>query len=59
MKYITVIGCKKCRRCDSICPVMAIEHIDGTDRVKIIHEKCNLCMICVKMCPNKAVKLLE
>jgi len=59
MKYITVIGCKKCRRCYNICPTKEIEHIDGTARVKIIHEKCNLCTICVKMCPNKALKILE
>jgi len=55
--FITVIGCKKCGKCDNVCPTGAIEHIDGIAR--IIHEKCDLCLSCVKICPNKALKLLE
>jgi len=55
--FITVIGCKKCGKCDSVCPMGAIETIDGM--VRISHEKCDLCMLCVKICPNKALKLLE
>jgi ferredoxin len=55
--FITVIGCKKCGKCDNICPTGAIEYIDGVAR--IIHEKCDLCLVCVKICPNKALKLLE
>lgn len=55
--FITVIGCKKCGKCDNICPSGAIENIDGI--VRISHEKCDLCMLCVKICPNKALKFLE
>jgi Fe-S-cluster-containing hydrogenase component 2 len=55
--FITVIGCNKCGRCDSVCPAGAIERIDGIAR--IIHEKCDLCMRCVIMCPNKALRVLE
>lgn len=55
--FITVIGCKKCVKCGSVCPTGAIGFIDGVARIS--HEKCDLCMICVKICPNKALKLLE
>ncbi|MDD5615096.1 MAG: 4Fe-4S dicluster domain-containing protein [Candidatus Methanoperedens sp.] len=55
--FITVIGCNKCGKCDNVCPKRAIERIDGITRIS--HEKCDLCMGCVEIFPNKALKLLE
>ncbi|MDP3104690.1 MAG: 4Fe-4S binding protein, partial [Candidatus Methanoperedens sp.] len=46
-----------CGKCDNVCPRGAIESIDGIAR--ITHEKCDLCMLCVNICPNKALKFLE
>ncbi len=55
--FIIVLGCMKCGKCDSVCNTGALERIDGIAR--ITHEKCNLCMRCVVICPNKALKLLD
>ncbi|VVB96388.1 4Fe-4S binding domain protein [uncultured archaeon] len=55
--FITVIGCRKCGKCDGVCETGALYHVDGLAMIN--HEKCNLCMKCVKICPNKALRLLE
>jgi ferredoxin len=55
--FITVMGCKKCGKCDSVCPTGAIDLIDGVARIS--YEKCDLCMLCVKICPNKALRFLD
>lgn len=55
--FITIIGCKKCGKCDGVCPAGALETIDGM--VRIVHEKCDLCMRCVEICPNNALKAIE
>ncbi|SNQ62671.1 DUF362 domain-containing protein [Candidatus Methanoperedens nitratireducens] len=54
---IIVLGCRKCGKCDSVCNTGALERIDGIARIAL--EKCNLCMRCVVICPNKALKLLD
>jgi MinD superfamily P-loop ATPase len=55
--YITVMGCRRCGRCDSVCSYGALVRLHDT--VRIDHEKCNACLRCVVMCPNKALKLIE
>jgi ferredoxin len=55
--FITVLGCRKCGKCDSVCNTGALLRIDGIARIE--HEKCNLCLRCVVMCPNKALRFLE
>ncbi|MCZ7381616.1 MAG: 4Fe-4S binding protein [Candidatus Methanoperedens sp.] len=54
---ITVIGCLKCGRCDSVCKGRALLRID--DIVRIDYDRCTQCMRCIIACPNKALKLLE
>jgi electron transport complex protein RnfB len=54
---ITVIGCMKCGRCDSVCNAGALQRIDGM--IRIDYDRCKQCMRCVIVCPNKALKLLE
>jgi ferredoxin len=54
---IVVIGCKKCGRCDSVCPHGALYKVDGFTRVN--YEKCTVCMECVKKCPNKALVYMD
>lgn len=44
--FITVIGCNKCGKCDRVCPIGAIELMDGIAR--IIHEKCAI-YVCVAL----------
>jgi len=55
--FIIVLGCKKCGKCDGVCQIRALTRVDGIARVD--HEKCNLCMRCVKVCPNKALVYLD
>ncbi|MCZ7357713.1 MAG: 4Fe-4S binding protein [Candidatus Methanoperedens sp.] len=55
--FITVMGCMKCGKCDSVCDAEALDRIDGIAR--ITQDKCNLCMRCVVMCPNKALRFLD
>jgi ferredoxin len=55
--FIIVLGCKKCGKCDGACETGALTHVDGIAMVD--HEKCNLCMQCVKVCPNKALVYLD
>jgi ferredoxin len=55
--FIIVLGCKKCGKCDGVCKTTALMRVDGIARVD--HEKCNLCMLCVKVCPNKALVYLD
>jgi len=54
---IIVLGCKKCGKCDGICETGALTCVDGLARID--NEKCNLCMRCIKACPNKAIIDLE
>lgn len=54
---ITVLGCMKCGRCDSVCDSGALERIEGIARIN--NNKCTECMRCVVVCPNKALKFLE
>ena len=55
--YIVVLGCKKCGKCDNVCPTGALQKDNGM--VKIDYDKCTLCMKCVDVCPNKALVYME
>ncbi|HJH30889.1 MAG TPA: 4Fe-4S dicluster domain-containing protein [Methanosarcinaceae archaeon] len=55
--YIVVLGCKKCGKCDNVCPTGALQKENGM--VRINHGKCTLCMACVEVCPNKALVYME
>ncbi|WP_406660870.1 4Fe-4S binding protein [Methanolobus sp. ZRKC3] len=55
--YIVVIACKKCGRCDYVCPQKALYKLDGF--TKVDYSMCNRCMECVKICPNKALVYME
>ena len=55
--FIIVLGCKKCGKCYGVCETGALKRIDGI--AVLDHEKCNLCMRCVKICPNKALLYLD
>ena len=52
-----IITCQQCDepRCMYFCPTMAIER-DGTTRaMKIDHDKCMVCRMCVVSCPFGAI----
>ncbi|MDI3539293.1 MAG: hypothetical protein PWP14_1457 [Methanolobus sp.] len=51
--HVAVMGCRKCFKCDNICPCRALYRVDGL--VRVDYSKCILCMACVKACPNKAL----
>jgi len=55
--FIIVLGCKKCGKCDGVCETGALTHVDGTARID--NEKCDLCMRCIRVCPNKALMYLD
>ena len=55
--FIIVLGCKKCGKCNSVCETGALTHVDGIARID--NEKCDLCMRCVRVCPNKALMYLD
>lgn len=55
--FIIVLGCKKCGKCEGVCETGAMAHVEGI--VRIDHEKCDLCMRCVRICPNKALVYLD
>ncbi|MCQ6962068.1 4Fe-4S binding protein [Methanolobus chelungpuianus] len=55
--HIAVIGCRRCRKCDSACTCRALYRVDGLARVD--YSKCTMCMACVKACPNKALVLID
>lgn len=55
--HIAVIGCRKCGKCNNVCPQGALYRVDGTARVD--YDKCTLCMECVGICPNKALVYME
>ena len=56
--YIVVLGCKKCGKCDNVCPTGALQK-DNNGMIKIDYDKCTLCMKCVEVCPNKALVYME
>ena len=47
--------CCYCAGCPIVCPVQAIELIDGI--VVVDREKCITCGACVKVCPVGAMAL--
>ncbi|WP_321430536.1 4Fe-4S binding protein [uncultured Methanolobus sp.] len=55
--FIVSIGCRKCGKCENVCPNGALYRVNGF--VNVDHEKCDLCMKCVKVCPNKALVYME
>ena len=55
--FIIVLGCKKCGKCEGVCETGALTHVDGIARID--YEKCDLCMRCVRICPNKALVYLD
>ncbi len=54
---IAVIGCRKCGKCNNICPHDALYRVDGVIRVN--YDLCTVCMECVRTCPNKALVYIE
>jgi len=55
--HIAVTGCRRCLKCDTACICGALYRVDGLARVD--YSKCTLCMACVKVCPNKALVLID
>jgi len=51
VEYKSCVGCTDCR---NVCPVNAIEIIDG--RAVIDQEKCINCEICIKSCTYDAIR---
>jgi len=56
-RYIVVHGCRKCGKCDNICPSNALYRVDGEARID--YAKCSQCGKCVDICPNKAIIFLD
>jgi electron transfer flavoprotein alpha subunit len=52
--YIKVINelCNGCEQCVPVCPVSAIEMVDG---LAVIGPACNLCGACVDVCATEAI----
>ncbi|MCL7413742.1 MAG: 4Fe-4S dicluster domain-containing protein [ANME-2 cluster archaeon] len=55
--YVVVHGCRKCNKCDTICPEGALCRVDGV--VRIDYDTCTRCGRCIEICPNKALIYLE
>jgi len=55
--YVVVAGCKRCGKCDLVCPTRALKKRDGY--VYIDYKLCDVCLKCVEVCPNKALSYLE
>ncbi len=47
-------SCVGCTDCQNVCPVKAIEIVDG--KAVIDQEKCIKCEICVKSCTYDAIR---
>ncbi|MBA1341068.1 MAG: Polyferredoxin protein MvhB [ANME-2 cluster archaeon] len=56
-RYIVVQGCRKCGKCDQVCPVDALYKVDGEARID--YNKCTSCGKCMEICPNKAIIYLD
>ncbi|MCD4842909.1 MAG: 4Fe-4S binding protein [Methanosarcinales archaeon] len=56
-RYVVVFGCKKCGKCDNVCPTGALYKSDGIARID--YTKCTQCGKCVEICPNKALVFLD
>ncbi|MGI6630571.1 MAG: 4Fe-4S dicluster domain-containing protein [Bacillota bacterium] len=49
--------CKSCGYCIAFCPQKVFcEGINGAPEVKI-EEKCSACQLCVKRCPDFAIRV--
>jgi ferredoxin len=55
--YIVVQGCRKCGKCDNVCPVDAMYRVESEAR--IYYDKCIQCGKCMEICPNKAIIYLD
>ena len=49
--------CKNCGKCESVCPVDAIEYVDGN--TKVIEELCLGCGVCIKHCHFNSLSFNE
>ncbi len=49
--------CGVCQGCATVCPVNAIEVLEGY--IEIILEKCTGCGTCEKVCPVGAITLVK
>lgn len=48
--------CIKCKTCEYLCPLNAIEFIDGKHYIN--RDLCNLCEACVENCPSGALSIV-
>lgn len=49
--------CKNCGYCIAFCPQKVFcEEIDGAPKVET-EEKCSACQMCVKRCPDFAIRV--
>ena len=49
--------CKNCGKCESVCPIDAIEFVDGV--TKVIEELCLGCGVCIKHCKFDSLSFNE
>jgi Fe-S-cluster-containing hydrogenase component 2 len=49
--------CGVCQGCATVCPVNAIEVLEGF--IEVLSDKCTGCGTCVKVCPVGAITLVE
>ena len=53
MIYIDAEECAGCGVCEDVCPVEAVQVVNGVARID--QDRCNECEACVEACPNEEI----
>ena len=56
--YKDVKGCKTCRTCQRVCPMMVSQIMDEKEIPRIAEPECDSCLLCVENCPDRNLRLL-
>jgi ferredoxin-type protein NapH len=56
--YKDVKGCKTCRTCERVCPMMVSQIMEEKEHPRIAEPECDSCLLCVENCPDRNLRLL-
>jgi len=56
--YKDVKGCKSCRTCQRVCPMMVSQIMEEKENPRIAEPECDSCLLCVENCPDRNLRLL-